>query len=378
MTIAPSAVLFSELEAAVNSGSSERRVAMLRKVTDVFLSDADRLSASQIQVFDEVLVTLIERMEARALAQLSPRLAVATAGPKQSIRQLAFHEDASVAVPVLAKSESISDGDLVEIATLRGQQHLLAISERRTLNEAVTDVLIKRGNDDVVHSLAQNSGAQFSPTGYSTLVDKAGGNDSLAEKLGLRLDIPVNLLRDLLAKATEAVKARLLKVAAPEALAKIRAAIDTVIEEVGVKPARAIDYSAAEAAVQALNRAGNLTDAAVNRFAIEHNYRNVTAALSLLSSVSIDAIEPLLANSRPDGLIVACKAAKLNWSTANMIIRNRPNHPQPTKLELEQGKEVFDALSISAAQRTIRFWSARASSTKTDGGRAQPAVASAS
>ena len=378
MAIAQSAVLFSELEAAVSSGPSERRVAMLRQVTDLFLSDADRLSASQIQVFDDVLVTLIERVETRALAQLSPRLAGAVAGPRQSIRQLAFHEDASVAVPVLAKSDSISDRDLVEIASLRGQKHLLAISERRTLNEAVTDVLIKRGDNDVVRSLAQNAGAHFSTTGYSSLVDKAGRDDSLAEKLGLRLDIPVNLLRDLLAKASEAVKARLLKAAPPEALTRIRAAIDSVIEEIGVKPAKAIDYSAAEAAVLALNRAGNLNDSAVNRFAIDHNYRNVTAALSLLSSVSIDAIEPLLANSRPDGLIVACKAARLSWSTANMIIRNRPNQPQPTRLELEQGKEVFDALSLSAAQRTIRFWSARASSAKADGGRAQPVAATAS
>jgi uncharacterized protein (DUF2336 family) len=375
MAIAPSAVLFSELEAAVNGGSSERRVAMLRQVTDLFLSDADRLSAGQIQVFDDVLVTLIERVEARALAQLGPRLAVAAAGPKQSIRHLAFHEDASVAIPVLAKSDSISDGDLVEIASLRGQQHLLAISERRTLNEAVTDVLIKRGDNKVVQSLAQNSGAHFSATGYSSLVDKAGRDDSLAEKLGLRLDIPVNLLRDLLAKASEAVRARLLKAAPPEALDRIRAAIDAVIEEIGLKPAKAIDYSAAEAAVQALNRAGNLTDSTVNRFALEHNYRNVTAALSLLASVSIEAIEPLLANSRPEGLIVACKAAKLSWSTANMIVRNRPNCPPPTRLELEQGKEVFDSLSLSAAQRTIRFWSARASSARTDSGRAQPVAA---
>ena len=119
------------------------------------------------------------------------------------------------------------------------------------------------------------------------------------------------------------MKARLLKVAPPEALAKIRTAIDSVIEEIGIKPAKAIDYSAAEAAVLALNRAGNLNDSAVDRFAIDDNYRNVTAALSLLSSVSIEAIEPLPANSRLYGLIVACKAARLDWSTATQIIRNR-------------------------------------------------------
>jgi len=205
-------------------------------------------------------------------------------------------------------------------------------------------------------------------------VDKAGHDAHLAEKLGLRLDIPVSLLRELLAKASEAVRARLLKVAPPEMLEKIREAIDGVVEQISGKVLKPVDYTAAEAAVLALNRAGNLTDSTVNRFAIDGNYKNVTAALSLLSSVSIEAIEPLLRNSRTEGLIVACKAARLSWSTTSMIIRNRPSCPPPPKLELEQGRETFDTLSLSAAQRTIRFWSARTAGKKAEGTKG-PAVA---
>jgi hypothetical protein len=95
----------------------------------------------------------------------------------------------------------------------------------------------------------------------------------------------------------------------------------------------------------------------------------------LLGSVSIDAVEPLLKNSKIDGLIVACKASRLSWSTTNMIVRNRPQCAVPTRLELEQGKEVFDTLSLSAAQRTMRFWSARESGKKSDGKTASAAPA---
>ena len=65
--------------------------------------------------------------------------------PREAVRRLAFHDDALVAAPVLTKSKPLSEKDLIEIANTRGQQHLLAISGRETLNEAVTDVLIKRG-----------------------------------------------------------------------------------------------------------------------------------------------------------------------------------------------------------------------------------------
>ena len=62
----------------------------------------------------------------------------------------------------------------------------------------------------------RRNGARFSEQGYATLVESAGRDEGLAEKLGLRLDIPVNLLRDLLAKATAAVRDRLLKAAPQE------------------------------------------------------------------------------------------------------------------------------------------------------------------
>src|SRR5262245_8972375 len=229
MVIGGSAALFLELEAAVSGGSSERRIDMLRQVTDLFLSDVDRLNANQITIFDDVLAQLIDRVEIWALAQLSARLAVAPTGPPQSVRKLAFHQDAAVAVPVLARSDCLSDEDLFYVANNRGQVHLLAIAQRNSLHEGITDVLIERGNSDVVQSLAKNAGACFSKGGYALLVDKAGRDEGLAEKLGLRADIPDNLLQELLAKASEAVKARLLKTATPDMRDRIRMTIDGIV-----------------------------------------------------------------------------------------------------------------------------------------------------
>jgi uncharacterized protein (DUF2336 family) len=366
MTASPSTALIAELEGAVKAGSSERRVKMLRQVTDLFLSDADRLNENQIGVFDDVLVKLMERVESRTLTQMSAALSESALAPKEVVRQLAYHEEAAVAVPVLSKSSRLSESDLIEIANTRGQQHLLAISNRETLNAPVTDALLKRGNSKVSHALANNAGARFSERGYSTLVESAEKDDDLAEKLGLRLDIPLNMLRELLSKATAAVRAKLLKAAPPEMREKIQAAIDFIATQIGVTVPKPVDYTQSEATVLALNRAGKLGDQTINRFAIEGEYSNVIAALSLLSTVAIDAIEPLISNPRPDGLIVACRASRLNWSTTMMILRNRPKCPPASKQDLEQSREAFEALSLSAAQRTIRFWSARSSARKAD------------
>ena len=362
MTDLAAAALVTDLEQAVRSGSSERRVEMLRKMTDLFLSDADRLNENQIRVFDDVLVRLMERIEARTLAQLSGRMADVNSAPREVVRQLAFNGEIEVAGPVLARSTRLSERDLVTIASNAEQGHLLAISSRKTLNETVTDALIKRNDNVVSNVLARNSGARFSEAGYATLVESAGRDDRLAEGLGLRLDMPLNLLRDLLAKASAAVRDRLMKIAPPELRDRIEAAVKSIVDE--VKVAKPVDYTHAQSAVLALNRAGNLNDSAVNGFARDNNYKNVIASLALLSSTSIEAIEPVINNPRPDGLIVACKASRLSWPTTTMIIRNRKNCPPPSREQLEQGRAVFDELSLSAAQRTMRFWAARDAAKK--------------
>ena len=109
--------------------------------------------------------------------------------------------------------------------------------------------------------------------------------------------------------------------------------------------------------VVALNRAAKLNDQAVNRFAVNGEYTSVLAAISFMTEVKIEAIEPLMESDRLYGLIVACKAARLDWSTTRMIVHNRPDCPPVTQRELEQGREVFDGLLLSIAQWTLRFGS---------------------
>jgi uncharacterized protein (DUF2336 family) len=374
MFAAVSPDLIAELDVAVKDRSPERSVQILRQVTNLFLSKVDRLGEPQIGVFDGVLVCLIERIEASTLVHLSEALSTIELAPRETIRKLAFHNDPSVAAPVLRNSNRLSEKDLIEIAKTRSQQHLLEISGRDTLNEALTDALMRLGDVNVSNALARNAGARFSECGYATLVGRAERDESLTEKLGLRLDIPANLLRELLAKATDVVRARFLTAPRPALQEKIQGSVPAIAEQINAARPKPIDYTQAQNQVVALNRAGKLNDSMVNRFAARHEYTNVVAALSFMSDVKIEAIEPLIESDRLYGLIVACKAARLSWSTTTMIIRHRPGCPPATQRELEQGLEVFEALLLSVAQWTIRFGSDRIIAKKNDRTATAPAA----
>ena len=367
---AASTDLRKELNGAEEDGP-EHDARIFGEVTDLFLSNVDRLGDSQIAAVDGVLAHLIGRVEATTVIQLSEALSTIDRAPRQTIRKLAFHEQPQVAAPVLRHSNCLSDADLLEIDKSRGQQHLLAICDRKTLNEALTDALMRFGDVNVSNALARNAGARFSECGYATLVGRAERDEGLAEKLGVRLDMPGSLLRELIGKVADVVRARFLTAARPVARGRTQGSAAAAGSSA---PRKAIDYTQAQGEVVTLNRTGKLNDSIVNRFAVRGEYVHVVAALALKADVKVEAIEPLLEPDRVYGLIVACKAARLTWSTTTMIVRNRPGCPPSTDRELEQCVAVFESLLLSVAQWTIRFGSDRILAKKNEPAAAAPAA----
>jgi uncharacterized protein (DUF2336 family) len=362
---AASSNLRTELDGPEEEGP-EHDARIFGEVTELFLSNVDRLGDSQIAAVDGVLAHLIGRVEAMTVIQLSEALATINRAPVQTIRKLAFHEQPQVAAPVLRSSSCLADADLLEIVKSRSQQHLLAICDRKMLNEALTDALMRFGDVSVSNALARNTGARFSECGYATLVGRAEKDENLAEKLGVRLDMPGSLLRELIGKVADVVRARFLTASRPVVREKAKNPAAAAAGQSSA-PRKAIDYTAAQSEVVVLNRTGKLGDSIVNRFAVRGEYTHVVAALALKADVKVEAIEPLLEPDRVYGLIVACKAARLSWSTTTMIVRNRPGCPPSTDRELEQCVAVFESLLLSVAQWTIRFGSDRIAARKNEG-----------
>jgi uncharacterized protein (DUF2336 family) len=347
--------LLAELEDAVKNGSPEKRVDMLRRVTGLFLGEADRLNEQQISVFDDVLVHLIQRIETRALERLSASLAAVNNAPIELIRRLSWHDEITIAGPVLTQSSRLSENDLIDIARSKGQDHLLAISGRDSLSVGVTDVLVERGDTQVYHSLAKNAGAQFSESGFIRLVKKSETDEMLAEKLGLRLDIPLQLLRQLLARATDLVRSRLLAAATPDKQEKIQRVLASIANEVGREAIAPRDFTQADGEVYELNRLGKLNEAVLVKFVKEREYEKMAATLALFCGAKSELIERLLKSISHDGIIVACKAGNLSWPTVALILETRVSHHAISEPELRTAKDAFSELSQASAQRTMRF-----------------------
>jgi uncharacterized protein (DUF2336 family) len=351
------ASLIPELENVIQTGTPERRAQMLKHITALFVEGASRFNDEHVDLFDDVFGRLIVEIETKARAELSHRLAPVANAPSGIVRQLANDDDISVAAPVLLKSKRLADRDLVDIARTKSQAHLLAIASRHGVTERVTDELVRRGDRAVVRGVAENHKARLSNGGFSTLVSRAEQDGALAEKVGLRPDIPPALFRELLVKATDVVQQRLLEAADPQTQAEIRRVLAKVSRDVEANAVR--DYAAAQRAVEVMRRDGKLDEAALIAFAKAGQYEQTVAALAALCAVPIDVVDRLMNGDRPDPILILCKSQNWGWQTVRAIITARPGGKGTSSQGLDAAYSNFERLSSATAQRVMRFWQAR-------------------
>jgi uncharacterized protein (DUF2336 family) len=350
--------LIPELEEVVQHGSHEKRVEALQRITALFVDGASRFSEAHIDLFDGVFGLLIEEIEAKARAELSNRLAPLSNAPVKVLRRLANDDEIAVAGPVLKLAPRLPEADLINVANTKSQAHLRAISARRALGEAVTDVLVRRGDRDVVRCVADNRSARISEKGFYRLVKRAEDDGILAEKVGLRPDIPAPMFRDLLTKATAVVHRRLIASATPEVRAAICDVLAKVSQEVGGRVGPR-DYRAAQRVVLSLDRAKQLNEPALASFCGEGKYEEAVVALATLAKVPVKTADRLMGGNRPDPILILCKAANLSWPTVKAVIRARLGGAGTSSQGLDAAFADYGRLSASTAQRVVRFWQVR-------------------
>ena len=343
----------------MQNGSDEKRLRTLRRITDLFLTSSERLSEEQVALFDGVIGQLIKRVEDRALIELSERLATIENGPLEVIKQLANDDKIAVAGPVLSQSARLATTDLVDIASSKSQDHLLAISGRRHLEEALTSVLVERGNKAVLHKLSSNPGARFSEDGFVALLHKSGAEEPLLEAIGLRVDLPVALLHEVLMKAGEALRARLLSVASPALRSLMQDILNRLATEAGEQVAS--QRSAARHAIHELNTQGGLNEAMLSNFATCGQRDEVIAALEVMTVSKFETVARIFDSPAYEAVLIPCVAAGLTWATTHAILTM--NHPDISGSDLANLEKAFANLSMRTAQRTLRFWQVRSTLT---------------
>jgi uncharacterized protein (DUF2336 family) len=187
--------LITELDSVLSRTPAAWRSTTLRRLTDLFLVDAESYTHDQVAIFDDVISHLIEKIDRSTLVELSNRLAQVKHAPLKVVGTLARNADMSIAGPLLEKSSVLTDADLVDIADKdrRDPALLPTIAARPQLSEAVTDVLIRRGNAALVRKILDRTDAPISESSFARLVSSVENDKELAAAIARREDLPAEL-----------------------------------------------------------------------------------------------------------------------------------------------------------------------------------------
>jgi uncharacterized protein (DUF2336 family) len=355
----PPSSLLEDLEKALAAGSNEQRLEMLSRITDLFVGEAHRYSAVQVHLFDEVMAKLTVAIEAKARAKLSIRLADVPNAPTGVIRMLAFDDDIEIARPVLTGSARLADADLVANAKSKSQQHLAAIAERKSLSEAVTDVLVTRGDRQVAHSVARNTGARFSDAGFRMLVKRSASDETLALHVGTRPDLPRQHFLSLLEQASATVRVKL-AAENPAAGRTVEGVLSEVVGGIRNETRKvSSQYAHAVANVTAAKRSGRLGEAEVYKFAREGRFEETAVALSLLCNVELDVVERALHDRGHEIVLILAKLAGFSSTGAKATLLLKTAERGISAQDLDNALRSYEKLQLDTARRVLGFYHAR-------------------
>ncbi len=352
--------LIDELEDVIARKDVRSRAAVMRRVTDLFMMNGAGFSQEHVAMFDEVMSRLIAAIDGLARVTFGDQFARMPHAPPRTLRMLALDDAIEVAGPVLTRSQGISDDTLVETASTKSQAHLHAIAQRPTISAPVTDVLVDRGDQQVVRATAANPGARFSERGCAQLALRSRDDGELARSVLARSDIPREHLLSLFKTASEAVRGEL-RAADPRKaqlygymVSEATSQIETQVRE------NSAQYAAARAEVLALQQAGELTEARLLEFARGGKFDETTIALSLLCDLPIAHVERAIAHGHTDQTLVLARAIDLSWETTMALLMMRSADRSAAMASLERTRASFFKLQPETARSAIQFYRLRA------------------
>ncbi len=361
MTDAPTLSRLPDLIALAEEDSSEKRRALLRELTEHFFGSVR--TPAEDKLYDAVLVKLADDMEAAVRAELSARFANAPDAPHTLIRRLA-NDEAAVAGAVLAASPVLTDEDLLGVVRRHGQDHLRAVSARPSVSEAVSEVIVERGDDETLGTLLRNEGARLSRRASEAAVERAKTNPALHEATVSRASLPADLLNDMYFVVEARLRARILEQNASmdpalleSALAAGRARVAT---DDGALPA---DYAKCSAYVEELRAAGQLTPQMLARFLRSGGKGGgrtaFLIALAQLADIDFHTARQIVERRELDALAVVCKAADLDRALFLTYAVVLLNDDGDAMAKAHSYARMYADLTREAALRTLRFWRMR-------------------
>jgi len=349
---------FAELEELAKAPSEENRRMLLNHLTDMFLDGDEPQSSGNAAMYSDIVLHVLDSVAEEARRAYADRIAAVETMPRDVITKLSW-DSIEVAAPVLEQSPVLTDDDLRALAAERADPFLLAISRRASVSERVTDILLDRGSDAVVTSVAGNLGASISTSGYETLASKAESDTALQAAIVDRDDLTIEFGSKIEPFLSAQLKKRLskkLKLDENEVSGLVEKAKSKMEEMLA---GRKNDQADAKKLIKKV-RDGKVTlNKAAEQLATETRPKPLASLISAMSDVPESMVSNVLLKVNGMPLAITCKALDLSEDAFATIAKMRC---EVLRIPASSGDRLviqYRDLDIADAGRTMDFLKSR-------------------
>ncbi len=348
-----------------NADAAEREQ-LFRHLAQLFSFVSDRCDDVQVHEYDNVLCQLADMVDAEARAHVSKLLAPLDRAPGGMVARLS-RDEISVARPLLEFSKVLSDDDLIDITANATEDHRVAIAARCDLGVRVGEALVQHGGRASVMRLVQNGTAQLDCSTLEALVLKAANDDSLANNLRGRDDIDWDSVAREMNSAAKALMRKLSLTSDRMSREVMRQASTVAYQRLRSRAGfNAQEWKIAWNQVKAVDDRDELTETTLQHFARFAYSHQTACTLTMLLNIPMEVMLKWLAGQDYVAITVALRALKIDPMTAQNTFRVLPWRDAPTRADINNMLERYQALGKEEAREIFSMWQAHSFRNRTN------------
>ncbi len=347
--------------------STDKRRALLREITDLFLTRDDMREGAALSHVDDILTTAAGQLEHEDRRAMAERLSSSAVLPRNLARTL-LQEPIDVAEPLLTRENGVSEEDQRWVASEGAPPHIRSLATRPNISEGVTDAILERQDDIATRGVATNQTAAISRQGFERLLHAAQDDAELHEPLVRRDDTPADLLNEMYFFVESDLRRDILdrndKLSVEDIEHAAKAARERLARMIHVKPQDAKD---ALRFVESRKLRKSLTPDLLLTLLQNSEHAKFYAAFAALAELSIPAARFLTEKPNTAPFASACRAAGFETAVFVPLAILRPTQGERGDADPNALAEIYETLPREDAQRIMRFWRVRQSLQKGEG-----------
>ncbi|MCA8895336.1 MAG: DUF2336 domain-containing protein [Parvularculaceae bacterium] len=343
------------------SAPSSPRDLMVRKLIDIIVLPASRISANERSLTADILLQIADKVEESLRIEIAKRVARVPEAPPVLVRMLLLDEP-SVAAPIIKGAENLPEALLLEAVKNGVTAHREMIARRLDLTTPVVDCMLEFNEPEVARCLLRREEFAFSPWATDILVSRSTTDTDLQALLLRRRELePAHGFMMFWWVDSERRKRILSRFSLDRSILQdaLRdlypptfrpgATPDPIVKEILTMLDR-------RHRPRGLNGETVTMDVVKRTLAASRDYpaQEITLAVSMIAGISLELAARILRDASGEPFAVTCKSLGVSRGDFYEMITNGGG-ALPTE-HADELLAVFDSISRDFSRAILRYW----------------------